>query len=476
MKKFQYITVFALAFALHSCTQKPPSELGADWKETDTISPRHAKDIVASNLWVGGETLDRDYANYDEYKKYLGPLGAKKLRLQSGWAKTEKEKGVYDFKWLDAIVDDVISQGVQPWLQISYGNPIYEGAGTVDLGGGIPHGEEGLAAWERYAHALVTHFKDRVYEWEIWNEPDLGANKKMPEIYSELFYRTGKIIREIQPQATIIALALTHFDYTYTTAFLDYLKERDAISYIDVITFHGYPKIPEAPLKDLDRYRQFVWKYNPNVKFWQGETGCPSTKGSSGALGDHDWTELTQSKWNLRRALSHIGRDIPFSMFLLCEFSYLNHPGYVNRNKLNTKGMLKINETSQVVEHAKEAYYAYQNLCALFTGEAIPETGFGYSSDAETDKLELFAFKHNQKNLHAVAVWFKDQIPSDRNDYQITTFTFDQLSVKKLVYIDIRTGKIYKIPSKFIKRESGKTIVSVPVYDSPCVITDAAFL
>ncbi|MDR0430576.1 MAG: hypothetical protein LBH58_08900 [Tannerellaceae bacterium] len=475
MKKFPYIIV--LGFVFFSCVQKTPSELGVDWKETGKINPRHAKDIVTSNLWVGGETLDRDYANYEAYKKYLGPLGAKKLRLQSGWAKTEKEKGVYDFRWLDAIVDDALSQGVRPWLQISYGNPIYEGAGTVDLGGGIPHSEEGLAAWERYAHALVTHFKGRVDEWEIWNEPDLGENKKKPELYSELFYRTGKIIRELQPQATIIALSIAHLnDLAYLTRFLEYQKERNALSFIDVVSFHGYPKIPESTFEGLEKYRECVWQYNPDVKFIQGETGCPSTKGSSGALGDHDWTELTQAKWNLRRAMAHIGRDIPFSMFLLCEFSYLNHPGYVNRNKLNTKGLLSIDEKTQDVTHVKEAYFAYQNLCAVFTGDAIPESNFGYSSDSDAGELSVFAFKHSRKDVHAVAVWLSGKIPSDTNEYRMTMITFDHLLVKKPVFIDVRTGKVYRIPKKYMKKENGKTSVSVPLYDSPCVITDVSFL
>jgi len=473
MKEIRNILIMALILIVPGFIY---ADSGINWKEVGKVSPKHAKKIKASNLWIGGETLDRDYANYHEYKSYLGPLGAKKLRLQSGWAKTEKVKGVYDFAWMDAIVDDALSQGVQPWIQISYGNPIYEGAGTVDLGGGIPHGEEGLAAWERYSRALVNHFKDRVDEWEIWNEPDLGNNKKNPEIYSELFFRTGKIIRELQPEATIVALAITHFDINYTTAFFEYLKERNATSYVDVITFHGYPKIPESSFGGLDGYRKLVWGYNPKVKFWQGETGCPSTKGSSGALGDHDWTELTQAKWNIRRALSHIGRDIPFSMFLLCEFSYFNHPGYANRNKLNTKGMLKTNEKTQVVEHVKQAYYAYQNLCSVFTADAVAQTGFNYSANKDAEKLTVFAFKHAKKNAHAVTVWYSDQIPSDVNDFRTLTLSFDQLEVKKPVYVDIRTGKIYEIPKENMKKENGKTLVTVPVYDSPCVITDSSFL
>ena len=446
------------------------------WEEAGKVKARHAAKIKSSNLWIGGETLDRDYADYHQYKSYLGPLGAKKLRLQSGWAKTEKTKGVYDFTWLDAVVNDALAQGVQPWIQTSYGNLLYEGAGTVDLGGGIPNSEEGLAAWERYVRALVQYFKGRVHEWEIWNEADLGKNKDNPEMYSELFYRTGKIIREIDPKATIVALAMAHNDVNYVTAFFEYLKNRNAVSFVDAITIHGYPMIPEASFESVEKIQQLVWSYKPDIAFWQGETGCPSTKGSSGALGNHDWTELTQAKWDLRRAVSHIGRDIPFSLFLLCEFSYTNHPNYVNtnRNPLNTKGLLKMNEKTQAVEHVKQAYYAYQNLCALFDSNAVPQKDFNYSSDVSKSKLSVFAFR--KFNRHAITIWFSDQIPSDENNYQMTTVTFDRLDIKNPVYVDVRTGKIYRIPKENFKKENGKIIVTVPVYDSPCVITDVKFL
>jgi hypothetical protein len=37
----------------------------------------------------------------------VGPLGVKKARIQGGWAKTEKQPGVYNFGWLDNIVFDM---------------------------------------------------------------------------------------------------------------------------------------------------------------------------------------------------------------------------------------------------------------------------------------------------------------------------------------------------------------------------------
>jgi len=61
------------------------------------------------------------------------PLGIKTIRLQGGWAKTEKVKGSYDFAWLDAIIDDARGRGLNILLETDYGNPIYAGGGGWDL-------------------------------------------------------------------------------------------------------------------------------------------------------------------------------------------------------------------------------------------------------------------------------------------------------------------------------------------------------
>ena len=86
------------------------------------LETRPASDIKGSKWSIGCETMDRDYADWDAYKEWLGPLGAKHGRLFSGWAKTEQEKGKYDFTWLDPQVREMAAMGVKPWLCLSYGN------------------------------------------------------------------------------------------------------------------------------------------------------------------------------------------------------------------------------------------------------------------------------------------------------------------------------------------------------------------
>ena len=63
--------------------------------------------ISHSRVGIGFEKLDR--AVFDPHKAYdkVAATGIKPIRIQSGWARPEKEKGVYDFAWLDDIVDNL---------------------------------------------------------------------------------------------------------------------------------------------------------------------------------------------------------------------------------------------------------------------------------------------------------------------------------------------------------------------------------
>ena len=141
---------------------------------------------VEPRLGVGMECLDRGLWNHVPAMPHLKELGIKRVRLQSGWARTEKEKGRYDFAWLDKIIEDLSSIGVEPWISLSYGNPLYAvpEEGKQDATGQkmFPmRSEAGSAAWRAYVTATVTRYKGRVKTWEIWNEPDCSAFLQVPK-------------------------------------------------------------------------------------------------------------------------------------------------------------------------------------------------------------------------------------------------------------------------------------------------------
>ena len=219
------------------------NKLDPGLKEIGRLAVRTAKEIKSSKWSVGCETMDRDFSEWDEYKRFLGPLGAKHGRLFSGWAKTEREKGKYDFAWLDKHVREMAAMGVKPWICLSYGNPVW--GSDFNLGmkvRQVTDNPEAFEAWLRYVAACVGRYKDVVDEWEIWNEPF----RQGPE-YAELFYRTAKVVREVQPEAKCMCTAVT-FPDDYKCV-LDKLKAEDAYDLVAYFVYHPYVPNPDAAFK-----------------------------------------------------------------------------------------------------------------------------------------------------------------------------------------------------------------------------------
>ena len=201
-----------------------PCDGDAEFKRAGTLVPRSKPDPKDDQWMIGCEVLDRDFARFSAYKDYLPGLGIRSIRLQGGWAKCEKVKGVYDFAWLDEPVDFALAHGLNPVLETDYGNPLYKGGGGRDLAAGFPHGEEGLAAWDRWVDALSRHFAGRVRDWAMWNEPDIGWNEPLkendpdavgrhkPDAIAAFNIRTAKIIRKNIPNARIAGLSVCSTD------------------------------------------------------------------------------------------------------------------------------------------------------------------------------------------------------------------------------------------------------------------------
>lgn len=76
--------------------------------------------LGVSFITVGCECLDRDMAVWSEFADYVPELGVGHARIQSGWAKTERRKGHYDYAWLDEIVDGLCSRNIKPWMTLCY--------------------------------------------------------------------------------------------------------------------------------------------------------------------------------------------------------------------------------------------------------------------------------------------------------------------------------------------------------------------
>ncbi len=463
------------------------TNLKVDLPYLGTVKGRSTSEIASSNWLLGTETLDRDFADYEQYKAYIAPLGIKRLRMQAGWNKTEKVLGQYDFAWLDKIINDAHARGFQPWLQTSYGNVLYKGGGGANLGAGLPVSEEALQAYDRWVTALVTRYKDKVDNWEVWNEPNFADNNiNTPEMTADFNIRTAEIIKRIQPNAKISGLALGHFSPRFTEAFFKRLGEKKKFHLFDNMTYHDYVYNPDMNVIGVKQLRAQLDKWAPQVKLRQGENGAPSAGGGGrGALWDYPWTELTQAKWDTRRMLGNLGLDIESSVFGLVEMNYTFGP----INRLNFKGIMKSDASLRVIR-PKVAYYAIQNVTSVFdnTLERIQTLEHsrniaGAPADAHvydhsTDRyLAVFGYRHKTTGKQVYTIWQTENIPVDANDLSLNLITIRNGNFDQPVWVDIITGAVHEIPAaNWSKAGNVYTFKDIPVYDAPVLIADKSLI
>lgn len=429
------------------------------------IQPRHAREIAGSNWSVGAETMDRDYTIYDNWKSYLGPLGVKKARIQGGWAKTEKQKGVFDYAWLDHVVFDMPKQGVEPWMCLCYGNPIYEGGGDPQIKGRVPTSEVGLAAWANWVRKTVDRYKQQIDEWEVWNEPNYDIT---PADYARLLVLTAETVKSVQPNATIIAFGLgSGVNFKYARSVLELLRQQGKVGVIDQISHHRHQANPDVRDPEIE-LEKVVAEYSDAITIRQGEAGCPSEIGKKRAMANYPWTELIQSKHVLRRMLGDLGRDKETSCFAIVDMKY--------PDEMNRKGLLRARD-DRTVEYPKPAYYSVQNLAAVFDNRLVRIREFPCEGAVEGKAMSVYGYRHEPSGRTVVSLWFNGDVPTNDNGKTAVDLGFRGASFAQPCYVDLRTGRVYEIPRDRWSTAGGMvTFKQVPLYDSPVLIADKAAL
>jgi hypothetical protein len=476
------LTLFLYPITTTSAADSTP---GDGFTLLGKIKPRHAREIESSNWSVGAETMDRDYTIYNNWRNYLGPLGVKRARIQSGWAKTEQEQGKYDWAWLDEIIPDMVAQDVEPWVCICYGNPIYAGGGGTGLAGGLPESKEALAAWDAYVSALVDRYKQQVTLWEIWNEPRTGRGKGS-EVYAEFAARTAQVIRDHQPKARFMFAAGGAFDTTFVKEMLTWLRDHDKLSLCNEVVFHPYSYNPDDSYGRVADLREIVQSFSENIILRQNENGVPSRAGSFGAVSKYDWTELRQAKWATRRLLGDLGRDIPSSYFAICDMAYRVRAGTRGDSDfrdnqgdleilINSKGLLEINE-DRTIHHAKQSYRAVQHITALFdnTIERVADLQATLSDGSKDAEYSFFGYRSTDGG-QLITLWRSSDRPGARPELEELELKITNCSFQDPVWVDLVSGAVYDIDDSLWSQEGDNcTFRKLPVYDAVVVLAERA--
>ncbi len=245
------------------------------------------------------------------------------------------------------------------------------------------------------------------------------------------------------------------------------MKEEKKVNLIDMVSLHGYYENPSETYVHYDSIRQIIDKYNPDIPIWQGENGAPSGE-TTGALSRGEWSETIQAKWNLRRSMGDLGRDMVSSIFTIADLYYFNDS---HLKGVNTKGLLKANP-DKTIDRPKIAYSAYQHITAIFDS-TLDRRKTSLVTVEDTSFTEAFLYQHKTTHKQITVFWDNSQKPAENSNFRLVTVKIKNGKISDPVFANLLKGEIYQIPKENIKNEDGYVIFNkVPIYDSPVVIAD----
>lgn len=459
-------------------------------KEIGVLKNVPSKDIKSSIVSIGFECLDRYIFEPDSCYDKLAATGVKWARCQTGWNRCETQKGVYNFAWLDSVVDNLLQRGIQPWFNVGFGNKIYmpEAFGEAAVGW-VPlyFGDEVKKAWGNYINALAKHFNGRVSCYELWNEPNINnfwqPGKANAKDYLKLISYTSDIIKTVDPKAQIGACVSGSF-----SSFVVDLAKLGVAKYIDFFSIHPYRVIPEKGYEtELRALRQLFDRYDgEHIELWQGEVGFGSYFPPGHFL--HTWTrgsENLQARWLLRRFALDQSLGLKVSSF----FQMVDMNGKQYETSQGTQDPCLHGILNGRSYTPKEAYYAISNYATLFDNTVQSSNLYmavdwtrRAPMDARISRLSEVAVRYStyERDGYPVLVYY---LPEDvQMQYpglagiNIHVITDNSSQMEQPILIDMLSGRVFAVTDISGANNIWKDgmLNRLPLTDYPLVITDLA--
>lgn len=454
-----------------------------------------SSEIRESGVSIGFECLDRDLFEPEPCYGQLAAIGVKQARVQTGWWKCEKEKGAYDWRWLDGIVDNLLTRGIEVWFNVGFGNKLYmeDTFGEASVGF-VPlyYGTECEEAWRNYCRALAEHYRGRVNRFEIWNESNSTGfwRPKQPSgaEYARLLSITADAIREAQPDARCGGCVSGYFPSTFVLE----LKRSGAFAKLDFFSFHPYDQQPEnswpASLTWFRSLLRGAGRGGRDVEIWQGESGFASW------TPEKYWqprfvreSERAQAVWLLRRYVLDFSLGLPLcSIFQTAD---MMAKGYqMGETEQSARKVARQGVLNGLTYTPKPAFRALASVAAIFRDGIRPVDGQRFM--ALQDAVRPMNERHDRlENVAARCLTFARgrspfyfyYMPADPQfgwaDGEASTtleiFHCEDLGdLNAPVLVNLLTGDVFALQLRGNPADASSFIDGLPLSDSPMLVCD----
>lgn len=318
----------------------------------------------------------------------LAAAGFKWVRMDFGWAGTERRKGEYDFSAFDRLMKALQPHGIRALFILDYRNKLYDDNLS-------PHTPEGRAAFARWAVAAARHFQGQGVIWEMYNEPNIkNFWKPKPNVddYVALALEVGKALRQAVPGEQYIGPATSEIDLK----FLEACFKAGLLEYWSAVSVHPYRnKLPETVTEEYARLRALIDQYAPKGK------QIPIISGEWGFTVEKQRTPEIQGEFLARQFLLNLMNGVPLSIWYDWHddgpdpkerehhFGTVLYPYYKNRVP---------------VYDPKPAYHAAKTLLNTLAGCV-------YDKRLDAGSPDAFVLSFKRNGAQCLAAWTSSDAP-----------------------------------------------------------------
>jgi len=378
-------------------------------------------------------------------------MGLKRMRL----AINELDWNMVDWSKPELSVapkhDDFITSLADSGITITYVLSFWDKAkhpGGVGLG--IPRfkTEEEIERYLEYVRFIVRHFKDRVQNYEIWNEPNSAGNIQWIEVgdYINLVKRTVPVIRQEYPEAKIVVggVAGMHDPGPIGRGYLYEILRSDVMPLVDVVAWH--PMYGVSPECQHDGYDEYYYQYRAIVQ------EIKDIASAHGFRGEYEGDEM--SWWTPQIAKP----DIPCAYNDTLSAKYYARAIVMHLGMDLTAGLGGLGGAGELAPDTIRA------LCTVMAGATASSLPAQVESTATNIKSYAFSLPNGDR---LIALW-TDGVAVDDDPGAKATVIFNGFSDKHVIGIDVLNGFEQQLIANV---EAGNLVVrNLLVKDYPIIL------
>ena len=180
--------------------------------------------------------------------------------------------------------------------------------------------EEEIQRYLEYVRFIVNHFKGRIHNYELWNQPDRKAPPQFIEVqdYINLVKRVIPVIRQEDPEAKIVigSIPFTQRDYLFTILTSDLMPLADAISWYQMPADFNDDFYKQYPAF-VQQIKEVAYAHGFRGEFRCDEIGWLSPDyGNNSPLYYTPYSNIVAAKYFARGIMMHLGWDVSLTVAL----------------------------------------------------------------------------------------------------------------------------------------------------------------